>query len=643
MLAFFSAVKDHLRSGGVCAKLGRALVDWVVPALIAWSPAFFTGAMIDRYAVDIPVWDDFERVPLIEKFEEGELTASFLVSPHIEHRILIPRLIILANHAWGGGDLRNEVWIIYLSMMVSSFCVAWLIYRTVGRSVLGWVLVLMANLTIFTLIQYENLCWAIQTGMLLPQMFLCLTLVALHSSLGVWKKGLLALLGAVAASFCFTHGLIVWLVGFAYLLLGPGPEKLKTRLSVSALWVALMAGFFAFYFHDLSSTSSAAHSYFQKPGETPPGLSGLLAGDSDLDQVREYALKALGSQFSRFAIHPPRYLAVKTGFFQAVLFLLLAMLGVFLVLRIRRSKGGNEAAKIWGDLLPWLAMGGYVGITVLVMGLGRAHIAVNRAMAPRYVSITLYLTVAILMLGPLIYRIVAGERKRWVAVGMPVGYVLAGAFVSLQVWNQAYGGESLRLWNAARWQSLMVLAFPDFLPPQYEKRLDFRASDARESVERLKSVGGFEVLPDPVGTDDFGFFKVSSKSLGERRAGILGIRKQGKTWELTGFADTRSFLGRVPDGILFTVIDPASGDRAIVGYGETVSTMSYYVNDWDFELELVKAQSLQAQTRWEGRISATHLPDNVSPPVEIEAWAIDFEKRRLHQIEETMPLPLDSR
>ncbi len=608
-------------------------------AVLAWSPAIFTGLAIDRYAVDIPVWDDFERVPLIDRYESGELTPSFLVSPHIEHRILLPRLIILANHVWGGGDLRNEVWVIFGSILVSSLCLAWLIFRTVGRTPTGWVLVLLVNATLFTLIQYENLCWAIQTGMLLPQMFLCLTLVVLYSKLPPTAKLGFALAGSLAASFCFTHGLIVWLVVLGYLLVGPWTGSLAKRFTWVGVWTLLLAGFFSFYFHDLTSTSSPYHSYFQEPGEAPPGLKGLLAGEGDPAGISEYMRKALGSQFSRFTLVPPRYVAEKVGLFQAGLFLFLASVGILgLVVALRRGRMRPEA---WRNLLPWLAIGGFVLVTVFVMALGRAHISVNRAMAPRYVSITLYLTVAILPLVPLVFRIVAAYRPRAAILegGRLCGFVAAGGFLCLQVWNQAYGERCLAIWSAARWQSLMVLAFPDFSPPRFEDRLDFDGREARKHVERMKAHGRFDELPDPIGPNDFARFRISSKSLGARRAGVTELRRQVRGWEVSGFADTRSFLGRVPDGIVFTVDEGEA--RRIVGYGEAVATPAYYVNEWDFEFELISPQSLEVQTRWEGRILDRNLPGDRELPLAIQAWAVDFRNRRVHRFEEVTTIGND--
>ncbi len=65
--------------------------------VLAWSPAVITASMMHRYAVNIPVWDDLERAELLTRYESGTLDLDYLFSAHIEHRIVLTRLIILAN------------------------------------------------------------------------------------------------------------------------------------------------------------------------------------------------------------------------------------------------------------------------------------------------------------------------------------------------------------------------------------------------------------------------------------------------------------------------------------------------------------------------------------------------------------------
>ncbi len=613
-------------------KTPSRMLGYVVLILLAWSPAFFTIALVDHYSVDIPVWDDFERVPLIEQYENGELTLEFLVSPHIEHRILIPRLIILVNHIVGGGDIQNEVWVIVLSMLVSSICIGILIMKTLGGGAMGWFIVFLANLTIFSLMQYQNLCWAIQTAFVLPLMFLSLTLLTLHSRLPLAAKLGVCFFWALCATFCFAHGLIVWLLVLGYFLLSPDLKMAKSRLGVAGAWAAITAIAFALYFNNLSSTSHFVHSYFQNPGETPPGLAGILNGESELGPVILYSLKSLGSQFSRYAFMPPDEVAPIVGALQLGFLVLLATIAIAYCLR-------NRDTEAWRRALPWIALGGYVCVTVLVMALGRAHLSLGRAMSPRYLGITLYITVALIVLVPLVASLLLRKDSKWSGLTRSFGFGFVGVFLALLLWNNLYGAHCLGAWSASRWQSLMVMSFRDFSPSQYPYRADQSDEFVRDYVDRMRALGIAGGIPDPYGPGDFDRFSVSKLKLNPHRANFTHnepLTEPFDGWALEGFAYARQKMGRVPDGVLFTC--DVDGERIIVGYGESFPIMPFYTHRWDSEFTYLDQQDHRDQARFTARIDRRNLPEGVMLPVELTAWVIDFKEDRLYELETKVTL-----
>ena len=85
--------------------------DWrdILGFLFAFSPAVLLLFFIKLYSVNVPVWDDWEMVPLIQKAEQGTLSFKDLYAPHISHRIFFPRLIILALMKISGGNLFLSV------------------------------------------------------------------------------------------------------------------------------------------------------------------------------------------------------------------------------------------------------------------------------------------------------------------------------------------------------------------------------------------------------------------------------------------------------------------------------------------------------------------------------------------------------
>ena len=62
---------------------------------LAFTPALVTAALVARFAVDVPTWDDFERAPFLAAWKEGRLGFHDFYALHIEHRIVVPRLLML--------------------------------------------------------------------------------------------------------------------------------------------------------------------------------------------------------------------------------------------------------------------------------------------------------------------------------------------------------------------------------------------------------------------------------------------------------------------------------------------------------------------------------------------------------------------
>ena len=73
----------------ICVKVALIVLG-VLPALILLID-------IRVFAVNVPFMDDWQFVPLLEKAKNGTLTFQELVAPHDEHRLLLPRIIIIGS------------------------------------------------------------------------------------------------------------------------------------------------------------------------------------------------------------------------------------------------------------------------------------------------------------------------------------------------------------------------------------------------------------------------------------------------------------------------------------------------------------------------------------------------------------------
>jgi hypothetical protein len=124
--------------------------------IVAFLPAMALLADIQRFAVNVPFMDDWQFVPLLERAMNGTLTFQELWAPHDEHRLLLPRMIIIASMFASHGDYGVQCFITFAVVAIISACLLWLMVRLNGykSSVLcTWAL---ANIALFSPIQFHN-------------------------------------------------------------------------------------------------------------------------------------------------------------------------------------------------------------------------------------------------------------------------------------------------------------------------------------------------------------------------------------------------------------------------------------------------------------------------------------------------------
>ena len=152
--------------------MARVVILFILGSL----PAFFLFGEIRRNAVNVPFMDDWQFVPLLEKASQGELRFGDLWAPHDEHRLLIPRIVIIVSMFAFKGDYRVQCCITFLVVEVISLCFLWLLLRLNGERLGVWITWLLANIALFSPIQFHNWLWPMDTiCLILPPSF-CLPL-----------------------------------------------------------------------------------------------------------------------------------------------------------------------------------------------------------------------------------------------------------------------------------------------------------------------------------------------------------------------------------------------------------------------------------------------------------------------------------
>jgi hypothetical protein len=371
----------------------RAVVQWlgeetprgrrrvcILIWIVALIPMLHLTCLVRHYGVEVPTLDDWEMAPLIADAHTGHLKWADIFAQQQEARTVLPKLIFVLSAASGHWDVRDL-------MMLSVVC-CWLsaagIFILLRRSGLGLaataVCFWLAVLAIFTLAQYE--LWIFATGFFsfFPALFIVAGLVLAGTSrlTTAWKFVLCGAL-ATASSFTLANGLLAWGLTFPALLL---MDKLPRWRSWLIAWFGLCALCAATYFWG-----------YHKPPDLPAFAPAASWGD-----YLRFVLQFLGGGL---AYAWKDHAAFSTTLFGGV------QLTLFFVASshcLRRIQDRAFAAKV----TPWFALALYSIGSAVLASLGRVGYGAAYALASRYVTFSLYLTIAVIGL----IAVVVHEKSR---------------------------------------------------------------------------------------------------------------------------------------------------------------------------------------------------------------------------------------
>ena len=584
--------------------------------IAVFLPAVVTAALVGKFAVNVPVWDDWERAPLIDKLESGKLEFSDLYAPHIEHRMFFPRLILLASNRISGGDLTVEMWIAFLVVVLTAIALFLLLRMTFpGRPGIVYPGTFCINLVLFSPLQWENFLWAIQVAFLLPMCCLCWALVVLclGKNWSLRRRFAACLILAIVGSHSFSHGLLIWpVVLMMALLQSDFGEVALHRLGFAFIWAAIAAVVIGFYFSNFHNTSYAAHAYNQRAGEVPPAVEHFDAAVANPGKVISYFAAFLGNPLARITRLPARELAPWIGW---MLFLIFEVATIWWIRHWNQEKARDRA-------LPWLALGGVAITLALTIALSRSHVAgLDRSLVPRYISMSQYLLLAVAVLGILV--ISAGSRRRFRAAS--VGPFAVGLFLAFQLTSWSYGIEGMRQWQANRFHSLLSLLFIDHFLPS-DGRLDVAPEWVREQALTLDAMG---YLDPPLLEDaTLDRFKLGTRPLPSKRwrlaaessesGGDIELRLEGSAL----LPEQRG--GGAAHGVLIT-----NGDRVIhVACISALPRVSEEAQDNEFNapIQLVPMD----YANWSAILTEGDLA--LDGAVTLRFWAVDVRSMRAYQL-----------
>jgi len=393
-----------------------------LPLVLAAIPPLVLASMVANFGVDVPYWDQWDLVPDLEKLYAGGLGLSDLWAQHSEHRVLVPRALMLGLARLTGWDVRYELWLsLLLALLSAGLCLRlWRAARAnAGVSAFAW-LPAIGSLGLFSLRQWENWLWGWQLTIHLTVLALLAGLVLARRAKRPLALAALLALGLVA-QYSFATGLAYWpIVG---LVVAASFERGdRSRGWVLLAWTAV------------SATALASYLYgYRKPPWTPDtGLALERPGGFLL-----YVLAYLGSPLTPESESGWRLpWAVTAG-----------LLGIFAFVasaRALRRRGLGTAT-----LAPFAGLAGYAVVSAMLGGVGRLGLGPEQALASRYVTLGQWLWLSDLGLLALVAAAEATPRRqRRLAIA-----ALTVATLTLAVASASAGGrfvEAYRRLGAAR-------------------------------------------------------------------------------------------------------------------------------------------------------------------------------------------------
>jgi len=378
-------------------------------ALIGLVPGLVLGAFVATWWVDVPYLDQWELVPLLAAWEGGTLRWADIWAQHNEHRLVFPKLLMLATAALTDWDVRYEMAASLLLAFVCYGLVALFLHRARAPRYTP----VLAGLLVFSPSQWGNwfLGWQVQIFLMLVSLLIVLALLPRPGGPGFAG----AIAAAVVASFSFGSGLLVWPAGLLAIAWARPPRR-ATRL---ALWTLAGGGTVAAYLWGYARVG-----YHPEPAPLAATLG--RAG---------YALAYLGSPLSQQV-----WLAMPLG--GAALAAL-----TYATLRLDRNRHAALLA------LGWFGVG-----AALLTAWVRAGYGLEQALSSRYVTLA-----NLAWLGALPgFGSLRGARRH-AAAGVLATLLVLQAFWGAYTWTlryPAYAEARAALQAGGNPQSLTVL-YPD--------------------------------------------------------------------------------------------------------------------------------------------------------------------------------------
>jgi len=553
--------------------------------------------LVLRYAVAIPMLDDWEMVPLVTKAHTSGLTFSDFFAQQQEARTVFPKLIFIALAA-------GKYWDSRVAMMLSVLicCLTALgVYRLLDRSGLSFpaatIAFLLSAFLIFSPAQHE--IWLLASGFpsFVPALCIVAGLCVVRSNFSIATKFWLCVALAFFASFTLANGLLAWGLTFPVLLALPDRRLLRWL----AFWLIAAGACAAIYFW-----------HFRPQHDLPP----FAPHKSPLDYV-QYLAAFLGSGLGRSGNEHP--LAISAAVGATLLVCYVAAVVRFLI----RWRDAEYRARV----CPWIALGAYSVGSGCLAALGRIGWGVSQALESRYITYSLYLAVAVIALAAIFAAEVFEECPApRIRLPLVVGVaVLGGSCLILEILCGAESISVFALRSAAARIGYGGILFGEVLDASKTitagnfPRPYFAIQNA-DALDRL------HMLKTPlIRTREISKLRHTDAGEGVVAGWFDGVKSRDAGWTAWGWAAFPN-KGRPADCVVLAYAD----DR---GEWIAFALSDALENRPDVVRVLGKQQYLWSG--WHASFSAEAVPRGKK----ISAWALDAKEARLYRLKSNEPSP----
>ncbi|HOL63226.1 MAG TPA: hypothetical protein PK103_07670 [Elusimicrobiales bacterium] len=213
----------------------------IVSFLFITIPCFLIFFLIYKYGVNVITGDEWAIVPYIDKFFKGEISFKDILDFHNQHRIALPRILMLINSKFFGYNSKYQMFLGYFFTMLSFGVLYKSIENLLGEKFRVSHIIIPAFL-IFSMRQWENFLYGWQFQIPMMVFLFLISLYSLFKSEGIDIYFAVSIISGIFTAYTFGNGILIWPIGFLLI-------AVKKRNKELYIWSLISIACLFFYFY----------------------------------------------------------------------------------------------------------------------------------------------------------------------------------------------------------------------------------------------------------------------------------------------------------------------------------------------------------------------------------------------------------